>query len=75
MVKCICIYVCIKLCLIYHLGVAFWNLFVFQFVFTQTGIDVNVKNREGETALDIVTKFTKSGASSEIKHLLRGTCK
>jgi hypothetical protein len=39
----------------------------------QAGIDVNLKNREGQTALDMVTQFTKSGASSEIKHLLRGT--
>ena len=38
----------------------------------QSGIDVNLKNREGQTALDMVTQFTKSGASSEIKHLLRG---
>ena len=42
------------------------------FIFFQAGIDVNLKNREGQTALDIVTQFTKSGASSEIKHLLRG---
>jgi hypothetical protein len=42
------------------------------FLFFQAGIDVNIKNREGQTALDIVTQFTKSGASSEIKHLLRG---
>ena len=42
------------------------------FLFFQAGVDVNIKNREGQTALDIVTQFTKSGASSEIKHLLRG---
>ena len=44
--------------------------FVFQWL--QWGIDSNVVNDEGHTALEEVNLFTSSNASSEIKHILKG---
>ena len=44
--------------------------FVFQLL--QWGIDSNVVNDEGHTALEEVNLFTSSNASSEIKHILKG---
>ena len=38
----------------------------------QSGIDVHKKNSHGQTALDIVNKFTPSRAAQEVKQLLRG---
>ena len=43
---------------------------VFQWL--QWGIDSNVVNDEGHTALEEVNLFTSSNASSEIKHILKG---
>jgi hypothetical protein len=39
----------------------------------QAGVDVNIRNTYNQTALDIVNQFTTSGASTEIKQMLRGS--
>eukprot|EP00061_Rhincodon_typus_P009109 g32335.t1 len=40
-------------------------------LYTDAGIDVNIRNTYNQTALDIVNQFTTSQASKEIKQLLR----
>lgn len=42
------------------------------FSIDKAGINVGLKNKEGLTALDIVTQFTASRAGLEIKQMLRG---